>query len=122
MVFAPRACALRNVTGTTSDSGSEVRNMNGPMSVMPTAVVEVPMVGTLRSLVTGPTANISFDSVGPMIATTWSRPISLRAALIAWFLSPPESSTVRSIFRPPSTPFWFTSSSASVRPDLMAMP
>ena len=50
---------------------------------MPLAVVEVPMVTTLRSLVTGPTANISLESVGPMTTGTLSRPISLRAALTA---------------------------------------
>ena len=83
IVFTPRACAFLNVTGTTSLSGNEVRKIYGPISVMPAAVVDVPTVGTFRSLVTGPTANISFDSVGPMMITALSRPISLRAALIA---------------------------------------
>ncbi len=49
---------------------------------MPLAVVDVPRIGIVRSLATGPTANISLDRVGPMIATTLSRPISLRAALM----------------------------------------
>ena len=80
------------------------------------------MIGILRPLTTGPTANISLESVGPMIATTLSRPISLRAALIAWSLSPAESCTVSLIGRPPSTPFALTWSSASSSPARMAMP
>ena len=114
--------ACCSVTGMTSVSGSEVRNTQGPMSVMPTAVVEVPMIGILRSLTTGPTANISLDSVGPMMATTLSRPISLRAALIACSLLPAVSSTVSAILLPPSTPLALISSSASSRPPRMAMP
>ena len=92
------------------------------MSVMPMAVVDVPMMGILRSLATGPAANISLDSVGPMMATTLSRPISLRAALIAWSLLPALSSMMRLILRPPSTPLAFTSSSASSSPARMAVP
>ena len=38
-------CARFSVTGTTSDSGSEVRNTYGPISVIPVAVVEVPTIG-----------------------------------------------------------------------------
>ncbi len=55
---------------------------------MPFAVVDVPTIGTLRSLATGPAANISFDSVGPRISGTLAPPISLRTALIAWSLLP----------------------------------
>ncbi len=79
-------------------------------------------MGTCRSLATGPTANISLDRVGPMMATTLSRPISLRAALIAWSLLAALSSTVSAILRPPSTPFALTSPSASSSPSLMAVP
>ncbi len=88
---------------------------------MPTAVVLVPMIGILRSFATGPTANISFDKVGPMIATTLSRPISLRAALIAWSLLAALSSTVSAILRPP-TPCALTSSSANSSPARIAVP
>ena len=89
---------------------------------MPVAVVDVPRMGMCRSLATGPTANISLDKVGPMIAITLSRPISLRAALIAWSLLPALSSTVSLILRPPKTPVVFTSASASSSPALMAVP
>ena len=92
--------------------------MNGPISVMPLAVVEVPMVGMPRPLVTGPIANISLDSVGPMMAATLSRPIRMRAALIAPSLVPPESATVSAIRGTGA----FTRSSASSTPPRMAVP
>ena len=120
--FTPCALAYANVTGITSLSGRLVRNTYGPISVIPAAVVLVPTIGIFRSFTTGPTANISFDKVGPMIATTLSRPISFRAALIAWSLLAALSSTVSWILRPPSTPLAFTSSSASSSPALIATP
>ncbi len=81
------------------------------------------MVGILRSLATGPTANISLDRVGPMIVTTLSRPISLRAALIAWSLLAADIlDRQRDLLAAQTTPFWLMSSSARSRPALMATP
>ena len=61
---------VATVTGSTSDSGSDVRKIQSPISVMPFAVVEVPISGICRSTAAGPAANISLDRVGPNTATT----------------------------------------------------
>ena len=83
--FTPkRFFTAATVTGMTSASGIAVRKIHSPMSVMPSAVVEVPITGICRSTAAGPAANISFDSVGPNTATTWSRARSSFMALSAW--------------------------------------
>ena len=101
------------------DSGRELRKTYFPIWVIPTAVVEVPMIGTPLALASGPTTFISVLSVGPRMATTCWELISFWAAARACSCLPEESSIIKSIF---TSPLAFSSSRASLNPLVMASP
>src|SRR5512145_826438 len=73
--------AFRTDAGMAWDSGREFLKTYFPIWVMPTAVVDVPMIGTPLWFAIGPAAFISVLSVGPRIAATWWVLISFWAAV-----------------------------------------
>ena len=78
--------------GMARASGRELRETLHRSGVIPTAVVEVPIIGTPLALASGPTTFISVLSVGPRIATTCWELISFWAAARACSCLPEESS------------------------------
>src|SRR5579885_3637891 len=65
VLYFQRASVLSTVTGTTCASESELRNTQGPIAVIPSAVFEVARIGILALTAIGSALNASAESVGP---------------------------------------------------------